>query len=178
MKLNKFFLILFSLTIPPIYSYERYTDGNTLIQKAPFVAHVRVEDFHETHGGNMIEYRVTVIENLKGKLPSYIHVRFPSSSKIINPGPKITAPGSEWVLILGKETKEGFYPLRSINNGKIDILTDPVSGEKILRQNIPGLNGKERKGRKWHSLGEFKEFTKNAVKKAQKEEAKGAKRKP
>lgn len=135
--------------------WEKYTTTAELISKAPYVAHVRVEDYQiVSRQARLYDFRLTVLENLKGRLPTSIRVRILAASRVIDPDGLPDAPGTEWVVILGKPLKSGIYPLLSLNWGKIEILENRATGEKVLGRPLTGM--KEKKGRRYISLDDFR----------------------
>ncbi|MCB1165330.1 MAG: hypothetical protein KDK33_04195 [Leptospiraceae bacterium] len=145
-------LILASCATASALELPRSTKDYTNL--AAFVAVVEVEGVVAAPGGaNLLQYRVQVLDNLKGSLPSVIDIRILTASKIIQPSPYADAPGQKWLVILGNRTGQGFYPLKSMNWGKIELLEDE-NGELWLARSVTGF-GAQYENRRL-SLTEFK----------------------
>ena len=132
-------------------AYERFTTTARLIRGASYVAHVRVNGGRRVPGaGHVREYRLTVLENFKGKLSHGARVRIPVASRIVQPNGKPDPAGSEWIVILGRKTSAGVYPLRSLKWGKIEIYIRESTGQKMLARRLTGM------GRGLFSLARFR----------------------
>ena len=134
-------LIIFALVLTGgVRAYELFTTTAGLIRTSPHIAHVRVDSASAPDSlFGVVDFQVTLIENLKGRLPNSFPVRLLISSRIVEPDGKPDPAGSEWILILGKKNSNGFYPLRSLNWGKIEIFRSLESGEKLLARKLTGF---------------------------------------
>ncbi len=150
-----FFLLL--LIPAGLAALEVMMTTQELVRSSPYVAHVRVLGSAATHGPVSIkEYRLVVLENLKGQLPAEIRVKILLASHVIDPDGMSDPAGSEWILILGEKNAEGIYPLRSLSWGKIELYEDSETGKMMLGRNLTGFRG----GPKF-TLDEFRELVRN-----------------
>ena len=159
----KYIVFTFSLMLllpVGVHSIEFPRTTRDYVGRASFVAVVEVENVVAAPGGaNLLQYRVQVLEEWKGNLPSVIDIRIFSASRVIQPSPVSDQPGSRWVVFLGNRTNEGFYPLKSLHWGKIELMEDS-SGRYWLARPVTGF-GKGYEGRRL-SLETFKNLVKGA----------------
>lgn len=128
------------------------------VGNAQHIAVVEVENIVAAPGGaNLVQYRLQVLEVWKGNLPAVIDIRIFSASRVIQPSPVLEGAGSRWIVFLGSRTNEGYYPLKSLHWGKIELLEDS-SGNYWLARPITGF-GKSFHGRRL-SLHEFRSLVK------------------
>lgn len=149
-------LLVYFFAFCGLAARERFSSTAGMIRQAPHVVHVRVESQRVVPGlSSLREYTVTVLENFKGKIASSIRVRIFHASHLIDSNRRPEAVGSEMVLVLGLETDAGFYPLRSLHWGKIDVRIEARTGVRRLARPVSGF-GKARGRAKVVTLGEFR----------------------
>lgn len=158
---NLIFLSILALLFPgTVQSIEFPRTTRDYVGRAAFIAVVEVENIVAAPGGaNLLQYRVQVLEEWKGKLPSVVDIRIFSASRVIQPAPVEDQPGSRWVVFLGNRNSEGFYPLKSLHWGKIELMEDS-SGNFWLARPVTGF-GREYDGRRV-SLEAFRKLVKGA----------------
>ena len=118
---------------------EQFLTTADLVRTAPYVAVVRVESSGQVPGLAAREYELSVLENLKGRLPARIRMRVLSALRVVNPGGEAQPVGSEWLVFLGKEQPGGHYPLRSLQWGRIPVGTNAETGEQIVLKALTGF---------------------------------------
>lgn len=149
------FSAAFLVLVSTAYPIELYTTTAEIVQDAPHVASVMVEE--GSLQGSVLVYRLLVTEDFKGSLPERIEVRIPVLAEM---GTSRTpeASGSQWLLMLGNGANN-LYPLRSINWGKIPILINE-EGQMALGRNLTGFGGHPFRGKSF-TLSEFREVTRS-----------------
>lgn len=149
------FLSLFLGMATAIYSIELYTTTAEVIQGAPHVASVMVDE--GALEGGVLSYKLIVTEDFKGLLPERIQVKVPVLAEL---GTTRTpeSSGSQWLVILG-DPVNGVYPLRSISWGKIPIFLDD-NGERRLARNLTGFGDNSFRGKSL-TLEEFRQATRS-----------------
>ncbi len=141
----------FLLSALPLSAIELFTSTAELIRSAPYVSQVVVEEGALT--GGVLEYHLLVIADFKKSLPERIVVRLPILPEMgVDRRPE--PAGSQWIVMLG-EPRDGRYPLRSINWGRIPLYLDD-SGELRLARSVTGLGGGAISGRSM-TLREFQD---------------------
>lgn len=124
----------------PAGAIEYFKSTEDLVREAPIVAHVKVLSFRENPGiARTIDYTVLLMEAYKGSPPATFDIRIFANSRVLQPSPFPDPAGTEWFVILGNQNSLGFFPLRSLVQGKIRIVEDHDTGRKILSQPVTGF---------------------------------------
>ncbi len=146
------------LLISPLWSIEFPRTTRDYVGTASYIAVVEIENVVAAPGGkNLVQYRLSVLEEWKGNLPAVIDIRIFSASRVIQPSPVLEGPGSRWVVFLGNPTGEGYYPLKSLHWGKIELLEDS-NGNYWLARPVTGF-GQAYEGKRL-SLDQFRSLVK------------------
>lgn len=125
-----------------------------ILAAAPNIAHVKVVSSREIPGfTRTVEYTVAVIEVMKGDLPPTFEMRVMHASRSLSPSGQKDPEGAEWLVILGEKNEFGIYPVRSVSFGRIDIVTDQVTGQQTIARPLPDF---EKPGFRYVPLDEFR----------------------
>lgn len=158
------FALAFALTAgpaaTPANAVEKFVTTAGLIKSAPHIAHVRVLGSRSAPGMAALEYELEVLEVLKGDLPGQIHMRLFSGFQVVNPGGAVHPAGSEWLVFLGPG-RQGVYPIRSLQWGRIDVGTHAETGEQYLIKKLSGFPPPTTGN--YHSLTEFRAVAKKLL---------------
>ncbi len=158
LRSNLFLIVALLLLWSPASAIEFPRTTRDYVKSTPYIAVAEVENVVSAPGGkNLVQYRVSVLEEWKGNLPGVIDIRIFSASRVIQPSPILEGPGSRWIVFLGPRTNEGFYPLKSLHWGKIELLED-ASGDYWLARPVTGF-GKSYEGKRL-SLDQFRTLVK------------------